>query len=115
MPIPTMRFGLVMLREKNPAHPDHLKKLTFDEWGRTNNTCLRVDGEEFLFGHPPGTWIEMKAKLEGETAGRPRDGLASSWQLPESGDPGDAGSRDRARRAVASIGYLFGALYVGEP
>jgi hypothetical protein len=80
---PTMRFGLVMLREKDPEHPDRLKKLTFDEWGRTNNTCLRVDGEEFLFGHPPGTWIEMKAKLEGETAGRPRDGLASTWDLAD--------------------------------
>jgi hypothetical protein len=73
-----------MLREKDPEHPDRLKKLTFDEWGRTNNTCVRVDGEEFLFGHPPGTWIEMKARLEGATDGRPRDGLASSWQLPES-------------------------------
>jgi hypothetical protein len=84
MPIPTMRFGLVMLREKDPDHPDRLKKLTFDEWGRTNNTCLRVDGEDFLFGHDDGTWIEREAKLEGETAGRPRDGLASSWELPDS-------------------------------
>jgi hypothetical protein len=83
MPLPTMRFGLVMLREKDPEHPDRLKKLTFDEWGRTNNTCLRVDGKDFLFGHPPGAWLEMQSRLQGERAGRPRDGLASSWQLPE--------------------------------
>ncbi len=93
---PTMRFGLVMLREKDPAHPERLKKLTFDEWGRTNNTVLRVDGKDYLFGQPnplhkgfdddapPGEWIEMKAKLPGERAGRPRDGLASSWWLPNS-------------------------------
>ncbi len=81
MPEPTMRFGLVMLREKDPEHPDRLKKLTFDEWGRTNNTCLRVDGKDYLFGQPPGTWEAMKSKLPGETAGRPRDGLASSWSL----------------------------------
>jgi hypothetical protein len=87
MPMPTMRFGLVMLREKDPEHPDRLKKLTFDEWGRTNNTCLRVDGKECLFGQPPrkgepaGAWAEMKGKLTGETAGRPREGLASSWLL----------------------------------
>jgi hypothetical protein len=84
MPEPTMRFGLVMLREKDPKQPDRLKRLTFDEWGRTNNTVVRVDGKEFLFGQPPGTWIEMKGKLEGERAGRPRDGLSSSWWLPDS-------------------------------
>jgi hypothetical protein len=83
MPVATMRFGLVMLREKDPEHPDHPKKLTFDEWGRTNNTCLRIDGKDFLFGQPPGTWLEMQAKLPGERAGRPRDGLASSWRLPD--------------------------------
>ncbi len=114
MPVPTMRFGLVMLREKDPKHPDRLKKLTFDEWGRTNNTCLRVDGKDYLFGQPPGTWFEMKGKLAGETAGRPRDGFASSWFLPGGADPGDARSRDRARRAVAPIGHLSGALYHRE-
>jgi hypothetical protein len=84
MPKPTMRFGLVMLREKDPKHPDRLKKLTFDDWGRTNNTCLRVDGKDYLFGDPPGKWVDMKGKLAGETAGRPREGLASSWLLPGS-------------------------------
>jgi hypothetical protein len=94
MPEPSMRFGLVMLGEKDPLHPDRLKKLTFDEWGRSNNTVLRVDGREYLFGEPnspgfsfdvrdpPGEWVEMKSKLQGETAGRPRNGLASSWLLP---------------------------------
>ena len=83
LPMPTMRFGLVMLRPEDPTHPDRLKRLTFDERGRSNNTCLRVDGDDYLFGQPPGTWIEMKGKLEGSRDGRPRDGLASSWQLAQ--------------------------------
>jgi hypothetical protein len=96
MPFPSMRFGLVMLREKDPVHPDRLKKLTFDEWGRSNNTVLLVDGRQFLFGEanpsepkygfdlddPPGRWLEMKGKLTDQRDGRPRDGLASSWLLP---------------------------------
>ncbi len=91
MPHPSMRFGL---RAKDSEHPNQPKKLTFDEHGRTNNTVLRVDGRQFLFGEPnppglgfeerdpPGEWLEMKAKLQGEIGGRPRDGLASAWWLP---------------------------------
>ncbi|HWG47575.1 MAG TPA: hypothetical protein VN688_32730 [Gemmataceae bacterium] len=82
LPMPTMRFGLVMLRVKDPARGDRLKRLTFDEHGRSNNTCLRVDGKDYLFGQPPGEWIAMKGKLEDDRDGRPRDGLASSWWLP---------------------------------
>ncbi len=90
IPLPTMRFGL---RARDPKHPDQPKKLTFDEHGRSNNTVLLVDGRQYLFGEPnppkigfdesdpPGKWLEMKAKLQGEIAGRPRDGLGSSWLL----------------------------------
>src|SRR5208337_2942338 len=51
-PQPTMRFGLVMLQNGKPAGAGlALKRLTFDPWGRTNNTCLRFDGnDERLFG-----------------------------------------------------------------
>ncbi|HTU89461.1 MAG TPA: hypothetical protein VMF69_05135 [Gemmataceae bacterium] len=80
LPVPTMRFGLLA---KELDHPDRLKKLTFYEHGNSNNTVIRADGREFIFGHDPGEWIEMKSKLQGETAGRPRDGLASAWWLPE--------------------------------
>ena len=47
---PTMRFGLLMAREKDPKNKDKNKKLTFDPWGRSNNTCLRIDDEKILFG-----------------------------------------------------------------
>jgi hypothetical protein len=60
MPRPTMRFGVVLTREKDPADPTRPRRLTFDEWGRTNNTCLRVDGEEVLFGEAPGSWVETR-------------------------------------------------------
>jgi hypothetical protein len=91
LPLPSMRFGLLA---KDPQHPEHPKKLTFDEHGRSNNTVVLVDGRQFLFGEPnprkfgfderdpPGEWLEMKTKLQGEIEGRLRDGLASSWWLP---------------------------------
>src|SRR5262249_6562652 len=66
MPEPTMRFGLLMRRSakgaglsdkdlqtlqgRQPADLGHFKRLTFDDWGRSNNTCLKVDGKEYLFG-----------------------------------------------------------------
>jgi hypothetical protein len=78
----TMRFGLVMLRERDPAHPDKPKKLTFDEWGRSNNTCLRVDSEEVLFGQPPGRFVAAKEPLGPDTHGRPRNGVGCRWELP---------------------------------
>jgi hypothetical protein len=79
MPEPTMRFGLLA---KDADNPDRTKKLTFDEHGRSNNTVVRLDERDHIFGDPPGVWLEMKGKLQGETAGRSRDGLASSWLLP---------------------------------
>ncbi|MGH7171138.1 MAG: hypothetical protein ACRELG_12750, partial [Gemmataceae bacterium] len=79
--LPTMRFGLLAKDVKHPDRPP--KKLTFDEHGRSNNTVVRLDDKEYRFGEPPGEWIEMKGKLEGATEGRPRDGLESSWFLPD--------------------------------
>jgi hypothetical protein len=46
---PTMRFGLVMPRAHDPRDRKKLKRLTYDPWGRTNNTCLRIDDKEILF------------------------------------------------------------------
>ncbi|MFN4259959.1 MAG: hypothetical protein ACK4RK_11755 [Gemmataceae bacterium] len=58
---PTMRFGLVMLRERDPRQSSNYKQLTFDDKGRSNNTCLRIDGQDILFGtNPPGRWLVQK-------------------------------------------------------
>ncbi|HTU16553.1 MAG TPA: hypothetical protein VMG10_00705 [Gemmataceae bacterium] len=80
IPLPTMRFGLLVTDASNP---DKRKKLTFDEHGRSNNTVIRLDGKEAIFGEPPGEWDKMKGKLSSETEGLPREGLGSSWWMPE--------------------------------
>jgi hypothetical protein len=75
-PGPSMRFGLVMLREKDPQEQGKFKRLTFDEYGRSNNICLRVDGAEHLFGdRRSGEWLQRLAKNK---AG----GTESIWELP---------------------------------
>jgi hypothetical protein len=91
MPMATMRFGMVMLHEKDPARPGHHKRLTFDEWGRSNNTCLRIDRDEVLFGglgldpaanpiERKWSWVVRERALPAGPGGRKRDGLASIWE-----------------------------------
>src|SRR5262249_39382266 len=43
---PSMRFGLVSDDPRSPGPP---KRLTYDEQGRSNNTCVRLDDNEYLF------------------------------------------------------------------
>jgi hypothetical protein len=64
------RFGLVMLKEKDPKHPDQLKRLTFHADGGTNNTCIRIDGADVLYGQEPepGRWLERRHQLKGRRA-----------------------------------------------
>jgi hypothetical protein len=82
---PSMRFGLSMFQ---PDSFGRRKKLTYDEKGLTNNTCVRLDGHEWLFGERPfhrldgwptgswpGRWYNRNARLD-----RPlRDGHKSIW------------------------------------
>jgi hypothetical protein len=83
---PSMRFGLVMLRERDPEIHDKLKRLTYDELGRSNNTCLRIDGGERLFGQndprvfpePGGHWEAKSLPLEQNRKWR-REGARSTW------------------------------------
>ncbi len=58
---PSMRFGLSLTREADPQGRNGVK-LTFSEPGEpasglTNNTCVKLDGEELLFGET-GTVIQ---------------------------------------------------------
>jgi hypothetical protein len=82
----SMRFGLTTLDEDGKS----LKLLTFDSLGRTNNTCVRVDGLDYLFGEAPGEWVERDGKLgnhkEKDNKGNevPIDGRRSVWRLPDS-------------------------------
>ena len=88
---------LVMLHEaRRSARAINVKRLTFDPWGRTNNTCLRFDGnDERLFGGTGGRWEDASRQgLEGRagpgarrrharsgsaTTRRSRSPSSSSW------------------------------------
>jgi hypothetical protein len=84
---PSMRFGLVQLPDPS-QRGRAVKRLTFKEEGLTNNTCVRLDGHEWLFGEQPwllpdgretgprspGQWEEREASL-----GKSRVGQKSVW------------------------------------
>lgn len=63
-----MRFGLVMLRERDPHNPNDYKRLTYSASGEFNNTIIRIDEYEYQFGDRANTrvWIERKKDLSGE-------------------------------------------------
>jgi hypothetical protein len=71
------RFGLVLTKDRDPLLPESKKKLTYQATGNTNNTCVRVDGYEHLFGGPSGKW-EIQNKKEKE-----RERYISSMLWPE--------------------------------
>lgn len=82
------RFGMVMLKERDPQNPDEFKKLTFSKDGTTNNTCVWLDGQENLFGQQPGSWArDKKNRAKGKywkaiesNNGRKRE---STWKFTE--------------------------------
>jgi hypothetical protein len=91
---PTMRFGLVMLTDKDDEGQP--KKLTFDQWGRTNNTCLRLDGREVLFGDDrAGRWEEREARRWRDEGGGEHEGMQSVWSA--------AGGRVRVTQTVEVV------------
>jgi hypothetical protein len=58
-------------------------RLTYDEWGRSNNTCVRIDNGEFLFGEKPGEWVERAATAWQDEQGRAHEGCRSTWAVDE--------------------------------
>ncbi|GIW79560.1 MAG: hypothetical protein KatS3mg105_1367 [Gemmatales bacterium] len=72
---PTMTFGL-KTRDN--------KKLTYFENGLSNNTCIRIDGREFFFGHPPGKFVVMREALAADRAGEQRRGYRSVFRFDDS-------------------------------
>jgi hypothetical protein len=70
------RFGFVLLKERDPNNPDKRKHLTWDEKGSSNNTCLKVDGNQYLFGNAGyGRWVKKE-----EPRGSKRVGWDSTWE-----------------------------------
>jgi hypothetical protein len=70
-----------------------MKRLTYSDRGLTNNTCVRLDGHEWLFGERPfrlqdgktagdwpGRWLQRNADLGTDpVTGLKVDGCKSSW------------------------------------
>jgi hypothetical protein len=55
----TRRFGIALTKEQDPYNKEDRKKLTYAKDGRSNNTCVRINGAEYLFGDaPPGRWVQ---------------------------------------------------------
>jgi hypothetical protein len=78
------RFGLALPREKDLNEVAQVKRLIFDEWGRSNNTCLRIDGTAVLFGEARGSWIRRYRQLDPEPGtNRTIDGFESIWKHGE--------------------------------
>ncbi len=73
-----MTFGLVAKDRRAPGN--QAKKLTFDRYGRTNSTVLRIDGQDRLFGFGNGRWEkkEKKEKVNLVTPGLP---VENKWKL----------------------------------
>jgi hypothetical protein len=82
---PSMRFGLVTTDGAR-------KRLTFEQRGYTNNTVVRLDGSEWIFGEKPfrlvngsyaglnlGRWKERDLPLGNDRSGRRRLGRKSVW------------------------------------
>jgi hypothetical protein len=73
-PDPCNRFGLVLL-EKDAKDTKNPRRITFYPFGESNNTCVRVDHHELLFGgEADGRWDPPK-----EVFGARDLGLRSSW------------------------------------
>jgi len=93
VPPATMRFGVVMLAaaddEGNP------KRLTFDRWGQTNGTCLRVDGRDAQFGSevarptvfngnaPASAWENRAVPQWQDEHGHGHQGMRSVWSVKQ--------------------------------
>jgi hypothetical protein len=77
------RFGFVLLKERDPKNPEKRKRLTYEEKGSTNNTCVKVDGNQYLFGNPGyGRWPKNKKE---ELRGNNRVGWDSTWEAHNEG------------------------------
>jgi len=80
-PSPTLRFGLVALYQgKEVGSGAAVNRLTFDPWGRTNNTCLRFDHkDERLFGSARGRWEDSEDRNWKDEQGQTHNGVRSTW------------------------------------
>jgi hypothetical protein len=79
----TMRFGIVAL----PADKQQLeKKLTFDRYGRTNSTVVKIGDKARLFGFTQGSesrWLTKAEEINSDAA----KGFKSVWLYQDKANP----------------------------
>jgi hypothetical protein len=73
----SMRFGIRVVRDA--AGKPTSKVLTFSQNGTTNNTVLRIDGKESVFGVGAGKWLERDKKLPADPGRHAVNGSTSTW------------------------------------
>jgi hypothetical protein len=73
----TMTFGLALAHAEDTGTASKHKRLIYDEHGRTNNVCYRLDGKEFLLGYEGGAWQALREPLRPD-GGAP-SGCRSVW------------------------------------
>jgi hypothetical protein len=74
------RFGLILRKETDPANPDQHKRLTFQENGASNNTCVKIDGYETLYGKKGLGRMGSK-----EVKNEDRHYWRTTWDYPDKG------------------------------
>lgn len=72
------RFGLVLTDA--PDARGKPKRLTADERGSSNNTCLKIDGSERLFGLKPG---QLNGGANRAARNQPSRARPTVWEYPE--------------------------------
>jgi hypothetical protein len=77
----SQRFGIVCPKLRDPRNLEEPKRLTRDARGITNNTCVRIDGYEYLYGiEIPGVrYVRERGKVQKERPipGKDKD---RAWQ-----------------------------------
>jgi hypothetical protein len=59
------RFGLLLTRERDPENRDRAKRLTYEDNGKSNNTCVKIDGDTgSLFGLAPAKVLSSREDKE---------------------------------------------------
>jgi hypothetical protein len=66
------RFGIVVRNERDPNDPDRFKRLTYEQNGNTNNTCVKIDDNDgYLFGQVrgQGKWVQKEVRRKFDRVG----------------------------------------------
>src|SRR5262249_21369949 len=76
-PQPRLAFGFNQ-RDMSFGMTVEGKRIMYSQDGSTNNTMVRIDGQDMYYGQPPGNWDPRQGPLP-KVAGRARHGARSSW------------------------------------